>query len=246
MATEKGQLTYYKWYFDKSRELEQMVNTGLLSLAQAAELFFSVQEYGEKGTKREMSTDSLKILFVSYCGDVDRAKGKYQDKVNKLAENGAKGGRAKAAKAAAAKEDPGAGSDPEEPKQPKFKPPTKAEFTTASRKMSERSKYDFDQYDTDRLYDELKENRWQTENKQRIFCREDWEAVIKVRLYCDYDEFYDLFLSLSPEPIGRFFSLFNNFSWKCNLKSLPKIEAIDKWSDFLKQRYGTTEEDDTD
>lgn len=249
-----AKLSFYKWYFDKTRELETLVNDGDLTLAQAAELFFAVQHYADAEEKREMSCQVLKILFKSYCSDVDRAIRAYQTLCEVRAESGAKGGKKKAANAAAADEDPR--ENPQKKK--KFKPPTKAEFTTAARRLANNNGYEYDQYETDCLYDELQQNGWLLEGKRHIFSREDWEMLILIRLYDEIfefgcsDNYLDNFIYFASdgEPVSKINDLdseleklnpkFNNYpEWSIN-------EHQRIWRDYLRQKYDHREEDNAD
>lgn len=185
MAKGEG-LVYYKWYFDKTRELEGFVNDGLLTLEQAAEIFFAVQAYAEKGEVREMSSPALRMTYKSLCTDADRAKQAYGQKVEKLQDSGKKGGKAKAANAAAK-----ATESPPAPQQspPKFKPPTLAQFKNAVDHFNENEwddEADYSEYDVEALFDELNENGWVWKDRFAIQSRKDWETLIAHR-FCPYD-----------------------------------------------------------
>ena len=177
MAKGEG-LVYYKWYFDKTRELEGFVNDGLLTLEQAAEIFFAVQAYAEKGEVREMSSPSLRMTYKSLCTDADRAKQAYGQKVEKLKDSGKKGGKAKAANAAAKAIDnlPTPQQSP-----PKFKPPTLTQFKNAVDHFIENEwddEVDYSEYDVEALFDELNENGWIWDGRFKVQCRDDWELLL--------------------------------------------------------------------
>ena len=180
MAKGEG-LVYYKWYFDKSRELEGFVNDGLLTLEQAAEIFFAVQAYAEKGEVREMSSPALRMTYKSLCTDADRAKQAYGQKVEKLQDSGKKGGKAKASNAAAkATESPPA---PQQSPQ-KFKPPTLTQFKNAVDHFNENEwddEAEYSDYDVEALYDELSENGWIWMGRYHIQSRHDWEMLLSYR-----------------------------------------------------------------
>lgn len=143
--------------------------------AQVGELFLAVMAYVRDGTVRELPPE-LKFPFAQYRAKADQSKAKYEEKCAKLAENGAKGGKAKAARV----------SDRTDatPKLPKFTPPTLKQFRDAVAHF-----YDNDalgdnkpeDYDIDRLYDELKAAGWKIGNEP-IKIRSDWEAAILYQL----------------------------------------------------------------
>lgn len=185
MAKGEG-LVYYKWYFDKTRELEGFVKDGILTLEQAAELFFAVQAYAENGEMREMSSPYLVMIYKPLCKDADRAKQAYDDLVEKNRANGKKGVQGKAAKAAAKAEAEGAEAPPAllPTNQVKFSPPTLTQFKNAVEHFNGTEwdeEADYDDYAVEGLYDELKENNWIWNGRFKVQSRADWEKLLYER-----------------------------------------------------------------
>lgn len=227
MAKGEG-LVYYKWYFDKTRELEGFVKDGILTLEQAAELFFAVQAYAENGEMREMSSPYLVMIYKPLCKDADRAKQAYDDLVEKNRANGKKGVQGKAAKAAAKAAAEGAEAPPALPpaKQVKFSPPTRKQFKDAMERFLshdwEDEDIDASDYDIDRLYDKLNENGWTLEG-HAIQSRDDWEHVLYSR-FCPMDtcgiDTWMFWLKLAEEcpdnvPFGELRRLGEEFEENC-------------------------------
>ena len=143
--------------------------------AQVGELFLAVMAYTHDGTIRELPPE-LKFPFAQYRAKADQSKAKYEEKCAKLAENGAKGGKAKAARV----------SDRTDatPKLPKFTPPTLKQFRDAVAhfyKGDELGDDEPEDYDVDCLYDELKAAGWKIGNEP-IKSRREWELAIIYQL----------------------------------------------------------------
>ena len=143
--------------------------------AQVGELFLAVMAYTHDGTIRELPPE-LKFPFAQYRSKANRSKAKYEEKCAKLAENGAKGGKAKAAKAAG-------DHQPDSPKV-KFTPPTLKQFRDAVAhfyKGDELGDDEPEDYDVDKLYDSLKAAGWKI-GREPIQNRRDWEFAIITQL----------------------------------------------------------------
>ena len=153
-----------------------------LTTEQIGELFVAVMDYLQTGTVVEVS-QAVKYPYADYRKKVDRACSSYDEIVAKRAESGRKGGTAKAAKA----------------KEPqithKFEPPTLTQFKNAAKKLSDNGhSFDYDDYDVETFYDELKENNWCI-GSAPILIRDDWESAI-IEKFSDEnfdDEHYQLF-----------------------------------------------------
>lgn len=139
--------------------------------AQVGELFLAVMAYVRDGTIRELPPE-LKFPLAQYRAKADQSKAKYEEKCAKLAENGAKGGKAKAAKASGKRE--------ATPEPPKFTPPTLKQFRDAVAHFYDNGELgdnEPEDYDIDRLYDELKAAGWKIGNEP-IKSRREWELAI--------------------------------------------------------------------
>lgn len=136
------------------------------------QLILALMYYTADGTVPDNLPSDINMMFAIYQRKIDAAREKYKDKCAKLAENGAKGGKAKAAKAA--------GDHPPAPKKVKFSPPTLNQFRDAVAHFYENDELGDDMpddYDVDSLYDRLKEKKWEISGKS-LQNRRDWELVI--------------------------------------------------------------------
>lgn len=180
MAKDKG-LVYFKWNFDKSDYLELAVNTGLCTEAEGYQIFVAVQNYAKTGETRSFPNGTAELVYRSLCLDVDHAVKKYHHRSEINQENGSKGGKAKAANAAAK-----ATESPPAPQQspPKFKPPTLTQFKNAVDHFNENEwddEAEYSDYDVEALYDELSENGWIWMGRYHIQSRHDWESLLSYR-----------------------------------------------------------------
>lgn len=153
-----------------------------LTTEQIGELFVAVMDYLQTGTVVEVS-QAVKYPYADYRKKVDRACTSYDEIVAKRAESGRKGGTAKAAKAKEAQATP------------QFKPPTLSQFKNAAKKLSDNgNSFEYDEYDVESFYDELKENDWHI-GSAPILIRDDWESAI-IEKFSDENfdgEHYQLF-----------------------------------------------------
>lgn len=91
-----GKLIYFRWMTDDAEILKENLTT-----EQIGELFVAVMDYLRDGTINDVS-ECLKLTFADYRKKVDRARCKYEEICTKRADNGKKGGIAKAANASKA------------------------------------------------------------------------------------------------------------------------------------------------
>lgn len=161
-----------------------------LTTEQIGELFVAVMDYLRDGTVNEVS-DCLKLTFADYRKKVDRARCKYEEICTKRADNGKKGGIAKAANASkAVNEAEGFPLD--------FKPPTLTQFRNFVKcKYLELNNYsdedEADEYEEDdfpmprkneidSFYDDLKKSGWRI-GREPIRNEEDLDSAIASRFF---------------------------------------------------------------
>lgn len=169
-------LVYFKWYLDEASLMKEEMTE-----EQAGKLFLAVMDYLRDGTITELPLE-LKILYANFRQRVDRAKSKYNEKTTKLAENGAKGGRAKAQKSKVQAETT-ATTHADSPNSTgfKFKPPTLTQFREAVDDMAKSGEIELPERVTvDRLFASLDESCWKF-NGEPIKRRNDWECIILTR-----------------------------------------------------------------
>ena len=136
------------------------------------QLILAIMRYTVDETVPEDLPPDLKIMFSVYQKKVDFAREKYQSKCKTNAENGKKGGKAKAEnvkKMAAG---------------PKFTPPTQKQFRDAVQHFADNDEIpeDTTDYDTDAFFDALKDSGW-TIGGAPIQSRADWEAAIRAKFF---------------------------------------------------------------
>lgn len=136
------------------------------------QLILAIMRYTVDETVPEDLPPDLKIMFSVYQKKVDFAREKYQSKCKTNAENGKKGGKAKAEnvkKMAAG---------------PKFTPPTQKQFRDAVEHFIDNGEISEDttDYDADSFFDKLKDAGW-TINGNPIQSRTDWECAIKAKFF---------------------------------------------------------------
>ena len=165
--SESPKLTYFQWYIDKAR-----VYMDLLTDDQLGELFRAVMNYADTGERTEVSA-GIQFPYRECLLSVDRSKAAYTARVEKNRENGAKGGRAKAAKA----------KGDQKPKAKKYSP-TKTEFMNAVKHLRDRDEIDTDDHVALLFYDELKEVGWSISG-QPIENLKQLSAVISERFPTD-------------------------------------------------------------
>ncbi|WP_217959739.1 DUF6291 domain-containing protein [Acutalibacter muris] len=132
------------------------------------QLVLALMYYTTDGTMPDNLPPDISMMFAIYQRKIDAAREKYEQKCLNNAKNGAKGGKAKAAKASGE-----AGTR-------KFTPPTLKQFRDAVAHFYDDDELGNDEpedYDIDRLYDELKAAGWKISGEP-IQNRRDWELVI--------------------------------------------------------------------
>ena len=139
------------------------------------QLILAIMRYTFDETVPEDLSPDLKIMFSIYQKKIDFAREKYQSKCKTNAENGKKGGQAKAANSKKAN----AG--------PKFTAPTLKQFRDAVAHFVDNGEIpeDITDYDADSFFDELKEAGW-TIGGAPIQSRGGWEAAIRAK-FCQFD-----------------------------------------------------------
>lgn len=209
MSTEKDckKLTYYKWYVDDVKAL-QMAG---LSYVQIGELFCKIMESVEKCAAVEVS-DYIKVPYYMQYQRVVSAQKAYIKKCNNLAQNGSKGGKAKAANRKAVQD--------EKPQKNGFKKPTKTDFRNAVRHICNENEFEYDTYEIDELYSNLSENDWKY-GGETIASKVNLECVI----YAEFSDNCNL-KRLLPEL----------FREKANIDSLEYMEFLEDDIDENKLR----------
>ena len=162
-------LYYFKWSFDQAQIYED-----ILTNEQLGELFRAVMDYARDGTEREVSAE---ILFpYRECKlAVDRSNSAYEKKCQTNKENGAKGGKAKAARSKERQK---------ESNDPKYIPPTKAEFKAMVSHFRSTDGIEADDYEVLKLFDDLTKANW-TIGGEPIMSTDELETIILVKFNPD-------------------------------------------------------------
>lgn len=136
------------------------------------QLVLALMYYTADGTMPDDLSPDLKMMFGIYQRKVDAALEKYKKKCATNAENGSKGGKAKAENSK--KKTTGA----------KFTPPTQKQFRDAVKHFADCGDIDEDtsDYDRDAFFDQLEESGWAIKNRP-IQCRSDWEYAIRAKFF---------------------------------------------------------------
>ncbi len=134
-------LPWLKWFTKDAKNYREVFNN-----EQMGELFFAAMKTVENNEKVEVSSE-IKFAYLQLCTTIDEARTAYFKKCETNARNGAKGGKAKAAKA--------------EVKKDEFKPPSKTDFKNIAKHIcKEYSIEDCDQYTINNMFEELTKNNW--------------------------------------------------------------------------------------
>lgn len=138
------------------------------ALDRFGKLILALMYYTADSTVPDDLPDDLWAMFAIYQRKIDAAREKYERTCTARAENGAKGGKAKAENAR------------KMATAVKFKPPTQKQFHDAVEHFVDEGEVreDIDDYEIDALFDELSNNLW-TINGEPIQRRTDWEAAIR-------------------------------------------------------------------
>lgn len=136
------------------------------------QLILAIMRYTVDETVSEDLPPDLKIMFSIYQKKIDFAREKYKRKCETNAENGSKGGKAKAENAK--KKATG----------PKFTPPTQKQFRDAVEHFIDDGEISEEttDYDADSFFDELRDAGW-TIGGAPIQSRGDWETAIRERFF---------------------------------------------------------------
>lgn len=169
------------------------------ALDRFGKLILALMYYTSDGTVPDDLPDDLRAMFAIYQRKIDAAREKYERTCTARAENGSKGGKAKAENARKKDADV------------KFKVPTKKQFHDAVEHFMDDGEVreDIDDYEIDAFFDKLSNNQW-TINGEPIQRRTDWEAAIRktftLRKDCNcfpYNFHYLVFASI----FGKFHGL---------------------------------------
>lgn len=138
------------------------------ALDRFGKLILALMYYTSDGTVPDDLPDDLRAMFAIYQRKIDAAREKYERTCTARAENGRKGGKAKAENAR------------EKATDAKFKPLTQKQLHAAvDHFMDDGSiQEDIEDYDIDRFFDELKETQWSICGEP-IQKRTDWEAALR-------------------------------------------------------------------
>ena len=157
-----GKLIYFRWMTDDAEILKENLTT-----EQIGELFVAVMDYLRDGTVNEVS-DCLKLTFADYRKKVDRARCKYEEICTKRADNGKKGGIAKAANASKAATEEGFPQDFKPPKLTKFRDLVKCKYLELNNYSDEDEADEYEEDDfpmphkkeIDSFYYDLEKSGW--------------------------------------------------------------------------------------
>lgn len=140
-------------------------------MEQFGKLVLAIMYYTASGTVPDDLPPDLKVMFSIYQKKIDFAREKYERKCSVNAENGAKGGAAKAENA----KKRGTAA---------FKPPTLKQFRDAVRHYAnnEDISSDIGDYEIDVFFDRLKSDGWIIGGAP-IQTRKDWESAILAKFY---------------------------------------------------------------
>ena len=142
------------------------------ALDRFGQLILALMYYTADGTVPEDLPTDLKAMFAIYQKKIDAAREKYERTCTVRAENGSKGGKAKAENA----QKKGQGA--------KFKPPTHQQFMVAFEHLGDDGAIspNASTYNADAFFDELREAGW-TINGEPIQKRQDWENALSAKFY---------------------------------------------------------------
>lgn len=142
------------------------------ALDRFGKLVLALMYYTADGTEPDDLPPDLRAMFAIYQRKIDAAREKYDHTCAVRAENGSKGGKAKAENAK--RKSGGA----------KFSPPTKKQFRDAVQHFADNDEIpeDTTDYDADSFFDGLKDSGW-TIGGAPIQSRRDWEAAIRAKFY---------------------------------------------------------------
>lgn len=138
-------LPWLKWFTKDVKNYREV-----FSNEQMGELFFAAMKKVENNEAVAVSNE-IKFAYLQLCTAIDEARAAYFEKCETNAKNGAKGGKAKAAKAKAKKDE--------------FKPPSKTDFRNMAKHICR--EYDIencDQYTIDNIFDEFSDKNWKFYN----------------------------------------------------------------------------------
>lgn len=170
----KGEFAYYKLEFSDFETIRESMTP-----EQGMDLLAAIIEYTKSGTVADVPQEA-KVFFAMLRKKQDRAKAKYDELCNKLAENGKKGGEAKAKNAKGEAKEAAQGK--------KFRPPTLTQFKNAVKHIVEVDDFESPEtYEIECFFDQLKEANWQFEG-MAIQSREDWERIVYHKFNTDHDD----------------------------------------------------------
>ena len=205
--SESPKLTYYKWFLDQAK-----VAMDMLTDEQLGELFRAVMSYVDTGEETAVSA-AIQFPYRQNVLAVDRLREAYTDKVEKNRQNGAKGGRAKAAKA----------KGDQQPESKKFKP-TKTEFKNAVKHLRDHEAIDVSDHKALLFYEEMKENGW-TVCERPIEGLAQLQTIIGERFPTDpkWNQFY-------------YWMTFLSFFKGCDDLAEASARNWDFWCDFQRDK----------
>lgn len=141
-------------------------------MEQFGQLVLAIMYYTANGTIPDDLPPDLRLMFTIYQKKIDAAREKYVNKCAVNAENGAKGGKAKAE------------NTKKKATSQNFTPPTLKQFRDAVKHFvdNEDISSDIDDYDIDAFYDGLKSAGW-TIGGAAIQSRKNWESAILAKFF---------------------------------------------------------------
>lgn len=264
--TGSAGMTYFKWFCDQAHLLHGHVRDGLISYEDVGKLFLAVMLYvdtGEEPTFSGSSAPMLKMLFSQYRLDADRAKAAYEKKSATNRANGSKGGKAKAANAAAKKASAETEAEPEAPEDQEgasaeteaeepedhatFEPPDEKGFLKIAKAVrSENSGYNtelsFKDSQVIDFYCQLTRQGWKMFGLS-VNDEDDIEALIRWRFCAAFDGVYWLFYGKICEDYDcvsfddaddHCLDFCNNCVWESGSFCVKgKHYAADKWEEAI-------------
>ena len=195
-------MAYFKWFVDDHESMEET-----LTNEESGQLFHAVMAYVKDGTIRDVS-EKLRYPFSAFRRKVDSSLLAYNDKCEKLAANGSKGGRQKAVNEKAKQEKAATQEVPQKSLCAAFSQKDFLDFAWQKYEDNEITTIeDCKDWELKTFYDELKNMNWRI-GTELIQGPNDLITVIEARfwakknginMWSDFCEIYSVFHGLRSE-----------------------------------------------
>lgn len=230
MAYEKKSFVFYKWYCEDSDSYKN-----ILTPDQMGRLFWAIMDFVKTEEKQTFNDDPvLNALYQMQIIKVDGARKAYSKKVEKLTENGKKGGEQKAINKAAEAEKgakPEAKETEEKAITPAFKPSSN-NLKNLKDHLKQFCDIEFTDYEFDKFLSELQSNGWKF-NDAPICSLDDLEELTSIWFYSNNNHF---------ENRDKFEFTFKMFCKVSTNKGIPLKEIFELWESFLALKYNDSSE----